>query len=58
MIWGKKHVKCQKTSTGPTSRYYLAILKPSLRDTFLPKIWRKNVQGLKKHHQVPYVDTT
>ena len=46
-------VRCQKTSSGPTCRYYIAILKSSLRDTFLPKIWGKkcpkfggkNVQG-------------
>ena len=30
----------------------------SLRDTFLPKIWGKNVQGVKKHHEVLHVDTT
>ena len=41
MIWGKKHVKCQKTSTGPICRDYIAILKSSPRDTFYPKIWVK-----------------
>ena len=40
-IWVKKRVNCQKTSSGPICRYYIAILKSSLRDTFLPKIWGK-----------------
>ena len=62
---GKKCTSCQKTSSGPTCRYYIAILISSLRDTFFPKIWGKkcpkfggkNVQGVKKHHQVLHVDT-
>ena len=40
-IWVKKCTWCQKTSSGPICRYYMAILISSLRDTFLPKIWVK-----------------
>ena len=65
-IWVKKRVNCQKPSSGPTCRYYIAILISSLRDIFLPKIWAKkcpnfggkNVQGVKKHYPVLHVDTT
>ena len=55
---GKKCTSCQKTSSGPTCRYYLAILLSSLRDTFLPKIWGNFAESVKKLHQVLHVDTT
>ena len=45
---GKKCTRCQKTSSGPTCRYYIAILISSLRDIFLPKIWAKKCPNLGK----------
>ena len=47
-FWVKKCTRCQKTSSGPICRYYIAILKSSLRDTFFPKIWGKKCPNLGK----------